>query len=287
MITEIGEISGTHNSYFKMWCSSVEPMKRELINHRHPDFEIALIEKGSGVYVTTDGEKRFSAGDVFVFSGNELHYITETGNDGLIIKNMHFNSRFLSASCGLINKYPYICFNRSDLFNCRITKSNAENITHYICNIENELSKREIEYVIKVRLLIEQIFIELIRQHNFLPERTKNIDNTLSKITDAMQYIDFHYKEQITLKEISDYIGTTPNYLSFAFKKQLNMKIWDYVTLKRIEEAKEKISSEKSQNILNIALDCGFNNTANFNRAFRTVTGKTPSEYRNNKEIIK
>ena len=287
MITEIGEIKGAHNSYFKMWCSSVEPMKRELYNHRHPDFEIALIEKGSGTYVTLSGEKKFSSGDVFIFSGNELHYITETGSDGLVIKNMHFNSSFLSATCGFIKKYPHICFNKSKYFNCQIVKNNAEAITDYIYNIENELSFRESEYEIKVRLLIEQIFVELIRKHNFLSKETKTADNTLAKLTDAMQYIDFHYKEQISLKDIADYIGATPNYLSFAFKKQFNMKIWDYVTLKRIELAKDIISSEKTQNVLNIALECGFNNTANFNRAFRMVTGKTPSEYRNNKEIIK
>lgn len=287
MITEIGEINGTHNSYFKMWCSSVEPMKRELYNHRHPDFEVALIEKGSGIYVTRNGEKHFSAGDVFVFSGNELHYITEAGKEGLVIKNMHFNSQFLFAACGLINKYPHICFNKSDLFNCQITKNNAENVTYYIRNIENELINTESEYEIRVRLFTEQIFIELIRRHNFLPQENQSSDNTLSKLFEAMQYIDFHYKKQIALKDIADYIGATPNYLSFAFKKQFNMKIWDYVTLKRIEAAKDMIISEKTKNILNIALDCGFNNTANFNRAFRVVTGTTPVEYRKSAELIK
>ena len=40
---------------------------------------------------------------------------------------------------------------------------------------------------------------------------------------------------------------------------------------------------DSDRNILDIAMLCGFNNTANFNRAFRKVTGKTPKEMRTKK----
>ena len=33
-------------------------------------------------------------------------------------------------------------------------------------------------------------------------------------------------------------------------------------------------------NIIDLALSCGFNNTANFNRAFKKCMGMTPSEYK-------
>ena len=57
------------------------------------------------------------------------------------------------------------------------------------------------------------------------------------------------------------------------------MSPWDYITVKRIDLAR-RLLAESDKNILEIAMLCGFNNTANFNRAFRNVTGKTPKEIR-------
>ena len=57
------------------------------------------------------------------------------------------------------------------------------------------------------------------------------------------------------------------------------MSPWDYITVRRIDLAR-KLLSDSDRNILDIAMMCGFNNTANFNRAFKKVTGKTPKEIR-------
>ena len=38
--------------------------------------------------------------------------------------------------------------------------------------------------------------------------------------------------------------------------------------------------------MINIASECGFNNTANFNKAFKKFTGMTPTEYRESGDIF-
>jgi len=38
--------------------------------------------------------------------------------------------------------------------------------------------------------------------------------------------------------------------------------------------------------MLDIALSCGFNNTANFNKTFRKLTGMTPTDYRMSKNRL-
>ena len=40
------------------------------------------------------------------------------------------------------------------------------------------------------------------------------------------------------------------------------------------------LSDNSTDNMLDIAVKCGFNNTANFNKTFKNITGITPSEYR-------
>jgi AraC-like DNA-binding protein len=49
-----------------------------------------------------------------------------------------------------------------------------------------------------------------------------------------------------------------------------------------VKAVKEKIRQNvgHKQTLLAIALDCGFNSKAAFNRAFKKMTGHTPSEYK-------
>ena len=53
----------------------------------------------------------------------------------------------------------------------------------------------------------------------------------------------------------------------------------EYIIRKRIDLAKMELKRTDS-NILDLAYRCGFNNSANFNRAFKQRTGQTPSEFR-------
>ena len=57
------------------------------------------------------------------------------------------------------------------------------------------------------------------------------------------------------------------------------MSVWDYICIKRIEEALSLIKTT-DKNILDIALECGFNNSANFNKILKKYTNLLPSAFR-------
>ena len=57
------------------------------------------------------------------------------------------------------------------------------------------------------------------------------------------------------------------------------MSIWDYICIKRIEEALTQIKTT-DKNITDIALDCGFNTAVNFNKLFKKYTNVTPNFFR-------
>ena len=68
-------------------------------------------------------------------------------------------------------------------------------------------------------------------------------------------------------------------YFCRQFKELNGISPWDYITIKRIEQA---ISYIETTNLtkLEIAAKCGYNNTSNFYHAFKKVTGKNPSDYK-------
>lgn len=81
------------------------------------------------------------------------------------------------------------------------------------------------------------------------------------------------------LDELAEIASMSKSYFSTVFKKLNGISPWDYLISKRISFAAELLKNT-DKTILEIALECGFNNTANFNRAFKKITGKTPSEYK-------
>jgi YesN/AraC family two-component response regulator len=89
-----------------------------------------------------------------------------------------------------------------------------------------------------------------------------------------------HFTEDITLEQIAAQSNLSPHYFTRLFGESFRMKLWDHVLIKRIDMAKRLLTSQSDITVLEIALRCGFHNTANFNRAFLRFTGMTPSEYR-------
>ena len=108
----------------------------------------------------------------------------------------------------------------------------------------------------------------------------------IKSVRTAMDYINRHLPDELTLEEIAKRADMSPNYFSHIFKKTVGVALWDYITSKRIESAMTLITERPDRNMLDIAVDCGFNNTANFNKMFRRVTGMTPSKFRRHGEYI-
>lgn len=87
-----------------------------------------------------------------------------------------------------------------------------------------------------------------------------------------------HYQEEITLEQIADFAGMNPSALCRYYKKHTQKTMFSYLTEIRITYA-TKLLSIRQKNISQIAYDCGYNNISYFNRQFKALKGKTPSEY--------
>lgn len=71
--------------------------------------------------------------------------------------------------------------------------------------------------------------------------------------------------------------------MSRIFKQYTGMKISEYINKLRIEDAVKQLTASNKK-IIDIALSTGFESLATFNRVFKTLTGKTPSHYRESKK---
>lgn len=86
---------------------------------------------------------------------------------------------------------------------------------------------------------------------------------------------------QLSLFEMEKQTGLTRHNISEILSCEFNKNFYEYINTLRIEEFEEKIRNKEHEKftLLAIALECGFNSKASFNRVFKTLTGKTPSGF--------
>lgn len=95
----------------------------------------------------------------------------------------------------------------------------------------------------------------------------------------AVQYIEEHISDVLTIKEVAQQVHLNPSYFSVLFKEEAGLTFIDYVTQLRIKKAKELLKGS------NLSLDAisekiGLQTTSYFIRMFKKFESMTPKQYR-------
>ena len=93
-----------------------------------------------------------------------------------------------------------------------------------------------------------------------------------------------HYREPgLTIASLADHLDTPEHRLRALINRRLGHRNFSaFLNLYRITEAKNLLSDRDRVDlpVLTIAMDLGYNSLPTFNRAFRSETGTTPSDFR-------
>lgn len=92
------------------------------------------------------------------------------------------------------------------------------------------------------------------------------------------QHADQTYCFNPTLKELSVLYRKNEKYMGRLFIKEMHMSFHKYCLLLKLQKA-EALLSGTNDKIIDIALECGFDNISYFNRTFKKQYGMSPSEY--------
>ena len=101
----------------------------------------------------------------------------------------------------------------------------------------------------------------------------------------VFNYVKTHFKEEITLQEISDLVSMTiPSFCRY-FKKMTSKTFTQFVNEYRLVHA-SKLLAEQPMTITDVCYECGFNNFSHFSKSFKAFTGHSPSDYRKQLKTI-
>lgn len=102
-------------------------------------------------------------------------------------------------------------------------------------------------------------------------------------VKEAMDYIDQHYDVELTLKEVAKQVHLNASYLSALFKEELQVTFSEYVTRKRMQEAKKLLLST-DLTIAEIAEKSGYQTSKYFIKLFKQFENMTPNSFRKQNE---
>lgn len=270
----------------RLFHAGLMPGRRDYTEHKHTAFEISVIRSGEGVYALGSKTYDFAPGDVFLFGTNEAHWITEiNGQAPLDVLNLQFEPRFIwmPGEDLFDSRYLDIFFRRNACFRHRLGHDNprADVIRRLLYDIEEEFSLHLESYDLMVKNKLLTLLAYIRRNYaEYFDARAQAKDGQhVRQIEVAMRYIDAHLFDSITLDELAAQAFLSKSRFSTLFRELNGLSPWEYIVGKRIHYAAHRLVST-DDSVLAIATACGFNNTANFNHAFRKIIGATPSEYR-------
>ena len=99
------------------------------------------------------------------------------------------------------------------------------------------------------------------------------------EIWKARKFIEEHSGEELSLRRVAKAVNISPNHLSEKFKQVTGINFVEYVARTRFENACDLLRNPNLR-ISEIAFATGFQSLSQFNRVFKRISRKSPSQYR-------
>ncbi len=119
-----------------------------------------------------------------------------------------------------------------------------------------------------------------------LPQERR--DEIVSRILDLMENDRIYLQSELTLQDLADRLSIPSYQVTQSINEGLQKNFYDLVNGYRVEEAKRVLLDPASRNskILTIGLEAGFNSKTTFNTVFKKFTGFTPSEFKEQDNVV-
>ena len=97
-------------------------------------------------------------------------------------------------------------------------------------------------------------------------------------VVEIRRYLDAHFTEISSVAEAAEQLYYSREYVARLFRQSFNTTVSDYIRTRRVAYSRTLIA--EGVPLSDACFRAGFGNLSTFIRAFRAVTGTTPSQYR-------
>lgn len=230
--------------------------------HLHKELEIVYVISGKCVAYADKNSYLLKPGDMFISFPNQVHYYktVENGKYALLI-----------FSPDIIYEYASLISKSIPDRNCILSDEESELKTIFAKMSDADTDYNNLTVCGYINVLMGTVLPLL---------NLKIVDkNKTSAFYAIVEFCSNNFKNDITLETVSEKLHLSKYYVSHIINKRLGQNFNEYINNMRVSEALSFLR-ETDMKISDISEYVGFGTIRSFNRAFRTVMGVTPVEYR-------
>lgn len=247
--------------------------------HYHDYLEIYYHKTGDCDYIIDSRIYTLQTGDIVIIRSQKLHkavikdltseyeryvlWMTDEFISNLIEKEEYKKIIFSREENAELMRLPVACSDKIRGVLDSLVEEDGQNDS-----ISKEL---EINYLKEILLLL----CKYSKSHSYIRKVEPKQDPLVRKI---MEYLDNRILERVSLDDVADYFYLNKYHLMRKFKKYTKMTIMDYLKKKRLMIARNLIA--EGEPIQEIYRMCGFEDYSNFYKAFKSIYGMAPREYK-------
>ncbi len=231
------------------------------------NYLIHYVIKGKGYYSVNDRKYTIEANHGFLIRPGELTFYQADERDPWTYLWIGFDGNKAKTYLKYVgmgdNDYTFACPDSNQLTEYLEQMLKHDTLGHY-----NELSLQGLLFL---------FFATLAKSAAIPYEEDVETDNLY--ISKAIEYIHKNYQNPILVTDIANYVSLSRTYLTTLFQQTLHLSPQQFLLKFRITKASELLLNTELA-IQTVANSCGYHDPLAFSKAFKKVTGLSPSNYR-------
>jgi AraC-like DNA-binding protein len=257
-------------------------------HHDSPFHTLEIIDKGSiNLHKRFIGDRKIE----MPLSRGQMYFIPHQADYFLEIDDPKQNLSFtLLSLCP--NEFKKIAEREFDssiniefkLEEPKSVDSKLKEIKRYVNLIKKEILANYPNGSLHLELLVCILINLLIKKFGVFPKPfTQKISPSpvnKKRLKEAMDYVEKHYQDDLSLEKLAPGLGLSISSTSRLFSEIGGISFVNYLKEVRMNQAR-KCLAETFNPIARIAQECGFNDASYFCKVFKSYTGLTPTQYRN------
>lgn len=248
--------------------------------HRHHEIQITYILKGSGSVVIGNLIQPFFENELYILKANDPHIFIKEETDDEFIHVVHIFVAFdqLQALFNLQEIHGIRTFFEALDSSKKLSPDYSLGCRTAFRSLLEREGLGKLMKVLEIFGFLTSHDKQMTSLYSGLQEAHFN-DKVGGRINTVLRYSLENYNKEISIAEVAKLVHMTPSAFCKYFKKHTMKTYVTFLNEIRIEKACQLLINRSTENIAEVAYQCGFNTVVHFNRVFKHILRSSPSQF--------
>ena len=253
--------------------------------HAHSEYQLFVVLRGTGTRFIGDSIKSFQPNELIltgphlphVWRSDEIYFDrnSEFSTSGIVI---YLNDNFLGDH--ILEKEEMVLLKKLFIKSMRGLEFYGPKKIQVIEMMKELVTLQGVPSVIRLLHILE--LLGGTKEYHYISSKAYEDafdQHETDRLNKVYEYAFQNFRKKVLLQDLAELLHMTPTSFSRYFTMKNNKPFSKFIAEIRIKHAC-KMLTETDESIAQICYDCGFNTLSNFNKQFKEIMLKRPTQYK-------